>query len=42
MAHAGERELWLDLKDESRAVISAAPAEAGDKRATFYFTLPAA
>jgi signal transduction histidine kinase len=36
MAHAGERELWLDLKDESRAVISAAPAEAGDKRAALW------
>ena len=33
MAHAGERQLWLDLQDESRAVISAAPAEAGDRRA---------
>src|SRR3970040_1315339 len=36
MAHAGERQLWLDLKDESRAVISAAPAEAGDRRAALW------
>jgi signal transduction histidine kinase len=36
MAHAGERELWLDLKDESRAVLSAAPAERGHRRAAFW------
>ena len=36
MANAGERELWLDLQDESRAIISAAPAEAGDRRAAYW------
>ena len=32
MAHGGERELWLDLRDESRAVLSAAYAEADQRR----------
>jgi signal transduction histidine kinase len=32
MAQAGERELWLDLRDESRSVFSAAHAEAGQRR----------
>ena len=31
MAQAGERELWLDLRDESRSVLSAAHAEAGQR-----------
>ena len=32
MSQAGERELWLDLRDESGAVLSAAHAEAGQRR----------
>ena len=32
MAHAGEEALWLELKDERRAVLSAAPASPRDLR----------
>lgn len=32
MVHGGERQLWLDLQDESRAVLSAAPAERRHRR----------
>ena len=36
MARASEHGLLLDLQDESRAIISAAPAEPGEKRAALW------
>jgi signal transduction histidine kinase len=36
MARASEHQLLLDLQDESRAIISAAPAEPGEKRAALW------
>ena len=30
--HSGERALWLDLQDERRTFLSAAPAEAKERR----------
>src|SRR3981081_394483 len=32
MSHGGERELLLDLSDEGRTFLSAAPADAGGRR----------